>query len=366
MKFTISQEALLKPLQAVAGVVEKRQTMPVLSNVLMVVSNGQLSLTGTDTELELLARLPVADGSMDGEITVPARKLLDIVRSLNTDKIDVQKDGDKIVVKAGRSRFSLATLPANEFPSIERSEPDFSFTVQQADLRTLIDRVGFAMAQQDVRQYLNGMLFEVREGLLRAVATDGHRLAMADMQALTNVSDVSQSIVPRKAVVELAKLFADAESEVVLSFSPHHVRAESADLVFISRLLDGRFPEYERVLPKGGDKTVIADRETLKSGFGRASILCNEKFGGIRMDLQSDSMTVFANNQEQEEAEEQLSVEYTGDRLEIGFNVTYLLDVLNVLRSDNVRFILGDSNSSALVQDPEDESATYVVMPIRL
>ena len=366
MKFTVSQEALLKPLQAVAGVVEKKQTMPVLSNVLMIVENGQLSLTGSDTELELLAKLPLVGESVDGEITVPARKLLDIVRALNHDKIDVQLDGDKMVIKAGRSRFSLATLPANDFPSIERSESDFSIELKQTDLRSIIDSVSFAMAQQDVRQYLNGMLFEVSDHLLRLVATDGHRLALSNVKVDIERDEAFQAIVPRKAVAELSKLFAEPESTVMLSFSPHHIRAESQSLIFISRLLDGRFPEYDRVLPKDGDKQIIADRETLKAGFNRASILCNEKFSGVRLDLKEDSLTIFANNQEQEEAEEQLPVEYQGERLEIGFNVSYLLDVLNVLKNSNVELALGGSNSSALIKDPDDDSACYVVMPIRL
>lgn len=367
MHFTIQREALLKPLQLVAGVVERRQTLPVLSNVLLVVEGQQLSLTGTDLEVELVGRVALEDSAEPGEITVPARKLMDICKSLPSDAlIDIRVDEQKLVVKAGRSRFTLSTLPANDFPTVEEGPGSFTFNLIQSKLRRLIERTSFAMAQQDVRYYLNGMLIEVQTGVLRAVATDGHRLAMCAMEAAIENTEKHQVIVPRKGILELARLLTEQDGEVAIVLGQHHIRATTGEFTFTSKLVDGKFPDYERVLPRGGDKLVIGDRQALREAFSRTSILSNEKYRGIRLQLASGQLKIQANNPEQEEAEEEVAVDYNGGSLEIGFNVSYLLDVLGVMTTEQVRLILSDANSSALVQEAGNDDSSYVVMPMRL
>lgn len=367
MHFTIQREALLKPLQLVAGVVERRQTLPVLSNVLLVVEGQQLSLTGTDLEVELVGRVTLEDAAEPGEITVPARKLMDICKSLPSDAlIDIRVDDQKLLVKAGRSRFTLSTLPANDFPTVEEGPGSLTFNLPQAKLRRLIERTSFAMAQQDVRYYLNGMLLEVQSGLLRAVATDGHRLAMCSMEAAIQQDGKHQVIVPRKGILELARLLTEQDAEVSIVLGQHHIRANTGEFTFTSKLVDGKFPDYERVLPRGGDKLVLADRQGLREAFSRTAILSNEKYRGIRLTLAAGLLKIQANNPEQEEAEEEIVVDYNGGGLEIGFNVSYLLDVLGVMGAEQVRLILSDSNSSALLQEADNDDSAYVVMPMRL
>ncbi|AAO53559.1 DNA polymerase III subunit beta [Pseudomonas syringae pv. tomato] len=367
MHFTIQREALLKPLQLVAGVVERRQTLPVLSNVLLVVQGQQLSLTGTDLEVELVGRVQLEEPAEPGEITVPARKLMDICKSLPNDAlIDIKLDDSKLIVKAGRSRFTLSTLPANDFPTVEEGPGSLTFNLVQSKLRRLIERTSFAMAQQDVRYYLNGMLLEVSAGILRAVATDGHRLAMCSMSADIEHADRHQVIVPRKGILEMARLLTEQDGMVSIVLGQHHIRATTGEFTFTSKLVDGKFPDYERVLPKGGDKLVLGDRQSLREAFSRTAILSNEKYRGIRLQLANGQLKIQANNPEQEEAEEEIGVEYNGEALEIGFNVSYLLDVLSVMTTEQVRLILSDSNSSALVQESDNDDSAYVVMPMRL
>ncbi|MDH4583956.1 MULTISPECIES: DNA polymerase III subunit beta [Pseudomonas] len=367
MHFTIQREALLKPLQLVAGVVERRQTLPVLSNVLLVVEGQQLSLTGTDLEVELVGRVALEEPAEPGEITVPARKLMDICKSLPSDAlIDIRLDEQKLLIKAGRSRFTLSTLPANDFPTVEEGPGSLNFSLVQSKLRRLIERTSFAMAQQDVRYYLNGMLLEVNAGVLRAVATDGHRLAMCAMEAGLEGVDRHQVIVPRKGILELARLLTEQDGEVRIVLGQHHIRATTGEFTFTSKLVDGKFPDYERVLPRGGDKLVIGDRQALREAFSRTAILSNEKYRGIRLTLASGLLKIQANNPEQEEAEEEVAVDYNGSNLEIGFNVSYLLDVLGVMSTEQVRLILSDANSSALVQEAGNDDSSYVVMPMRL
>ena len=367
MHFTIQREALLKPLQLVAGVVERRQTLPVLSNVLLVVEGQQLSLTGTDLEVELVGRVTLEEPAQPGEITVPARKLMDICKSLPADAlIDIRIDEQKLLVKAGRSRFSLSTLPANDFPTVEEGPGSLTFNLMQSRLRRLIERTSFAMAQQDVRYYLNGMLLEVSANVLRAVATDGHRLAMCSMEAGIEQADKHQVIVPRKGILELARLLTEQDGTVSIVLGQHHIRATTGEFTFTSKLVDGKFPDYERVLPRGGDKVVVADRQGLREAFSRTAILSNEKYRGIRLQLASSLLKIQANNPEQEEAEEEIAVDYNGGSLEIGFNVSYLLDVLGVMTTDQVRLILSDANSSALVQEFDNDDSAYVVMPMRV
>ena len=366
MKFSVSREALLKPLQLVAGVVERRQTLPVLANVLLVLEDDKLSLTGTDLEVEIVARIQLAQPGDSGELTVPARKLVDICRSLPDDaELNFAEENQRVILKSGRSRFTLSTLPATDFPNVEQSEGDLQFTCEQQDIKRLIDRTSFAMAQQDVRYYLNGMLWEVQQGQLRAVATDGHRLAMCTRAVSVSTAETVQSILPRKGVMELSRLL-DGEDNAEVVLGSNHIRVVTEEYTFTSKLVDGKFPDYERVLPKGGDKTVFGNRNDLRQAFGRTAILSNEKYRGVRLLLSDGLLTIVANNPEQEEAEEQVVVDYTGDSLEIGFNVSYLQDVTGVLSSDTVKMTLADTNSSALLEEPDGGDSVYVVMPMRL
>lgn len=367
MQFSIQREALLKPLQLVAGVVERKQTMPVLANVLCVISNQTLSLTGTDTEVELIGQLALEEPAEDGDITIPARKLMDICKSLPAEAmINIRLDEQKILITSGRSRFTLTTLPASDFPIVEEAEGSFAFSLPQGRLRYIIERTSFAMAQQDVRYYLNGLLLEASTGRLRAVSTDGHRLAMCDTEANIDDNSGHQVIVPRKGVLELARLLTDDDADVNISLGKNYIRATTADFTFTSKLVDGKFPDYERVLPRGGDKEVLAERQYLRDCLSRASILSNEKYRGIRLQFENDLLKVQANNPEQEAAEEEITVLYNGESLDIGFNVSYLIDVLGVMTAEQVRITLADSNSSALLQESDSDNSAYVVMPMRL
>lgn len=368
MHFEISREALIKPLQLVTGVVERRQTLPVLSNVLLALDQGLLSLTGTDLEVELVGRVGVEVGAEDGEITVPARKLMDICKSLpDGAMLKFELDENKAVIRCGRSRFSLSTLPAADFPSVEESAGTLEFSVPQQQLKAMLDSTSFAMAQQDVRYYLNGLLFEVSTNYLRVVATDGHRLAMhTEPMAVSLAEDKNQVIVPRKGILELSRLLSEGDETVNLVIGTNHIRVRTQNFTFTSKLVDGKFPDYDRVLPKGGDKVLTAVRQDLRQALNRTAILSNEKFRGVRLMLANDELRILANNPEQEEAEEIINIEYQGASLEIGFNVSYLIDVLTVLGTESVKMVLSDSNSSVLLQETEDSPSLYVVMPMRL
>ncbi len=367
MKFVISREALIKPLQLVAGVVERRQTLPVLSNILLVAEGDQLSMTGTDLEVELVGRVTLDEPAEAGSVTVPARKLMDICKSLpDSARIELTLTGQKMVIKAGRSRFTLSTLPAAEFPNVEDSPETLELSMLQQQLRNLIDKTGFSMAQQDVRYYLNGMLLEIAEGQLRSVSTDGHRLATCVTEVEAQDGMQHQIIVPRKGILELARLLQNGEEELRLVIGASHIRAHVGDFTFTSKLVDGKFPDYGRVIPKNGDKVLLSDRMELRQVLSRIAILSNEKYRGVRLALSNGYLQVMANNPEQEEAEETLAVDYEGDSLEVGFNVNYLLDCLSILNSDVVRLTLSDSNSSALVEGFDEPDSLYVVMPMRM
>ncbi|MEH6608272.1 MAG: DNA polymerase III subunit beta [Halioglobus sp.] len=367
MKFEITREALLKPLNLVAGVVERRQTLPILANVLLVLDGDRLSLTGTDLEVELVGRVQLPTAGESGEVTVPARKFVDICKSLpEGSDIKFSAEEGKVTVKSGRSRFTLSTLPAREFPSVEDSMGTHQFTLKQGELRRLIDRTGFAMAQQDVRYYLNGMLWELKAGQLRVVATDGHRLAMCTLPSKVESDSDAQVILPRKGVLELSRLLLVDDEDIVIVIGSNHIRATTIDFTFTSKLVDGKFPDYERVLPRAADKIVIGSRLELRQAFTRTAILSNEKYRGVRLKLSADTLEILANNPEQEEAEELVAVDYSGDSLEIGFNVSYLLDVLGVLSGERIKLSLADPNSSALLEESEDGDSLYVVMPMRL
>lgn len=365
MKFTASREQILGPLQSVIGVVERRQTMPVLSNVLLAARNNRLAITGTDLEVELVASSEITVAQA-GDITVPGRKFLDIMRALPEGvTITVATDNERLTVKAGRSRFTLSTLPAGEFPVIDEVNAQHSVKVAQATFKRLIDKTHFSMAQQDVRYYLNGMLLETEERMLRTVATDGHRLALSETELTEHAKTKKQVIVPRKGVLELQRILG-SEGEVELAIGSNHVRCQIGDIRFTSKLIDGKFPEYGRVIPSHPSKLVDADREALRAALQRTAILSNEKYRGVRVNAKTNLLTLQAHNPEQEEAEDSLEVKYEGDEVEIGFNVTYLLDALSAIDGDRVHIGLTDENSSCLITMPGKQDCRYVVMPMRL
>lgn len=375
MNFTISREDFLQPLQLVAGAVERRHTLPILANVLIKVTENALWMTGTDLEVELIVNVPLAGNAGEGSITVPAKKLLDIVRGLPEDcTILFSVDENKAILKSGRAKYSLSTLSANDYPNLEDWEGDTEFEISQEDLKTLIESVQFSMAQQDVRYYLNGMSLETSENQIRTVATDGHRLAMSLIDYTADTLPAKQVIIPRKGVVEIVRLIDDSDTKVKIQLGTNHIRLFSNSFIFTSKLVDGRFPDYNRVVPKNTDKGLIVYREMIKSAFSRAMILTNEKFKGVRLNLSNGELKITATNPEQEQAEEIIDVDYEGEELEIGFNVAYLIDALNAIHTDSVIFKLSDSNASALVHGVkmidhkpiDDDSSQYVVMPMRL
>jgi len=366
MKFQIEKETLLNPLQQIIGAVEKRQTMPALSNVLIRTSDNSLTLTATDLEIELVSQVALIVDE-PGEITVPARKLLDICKSLpNEAMINFSVNDQKALVKSGRSRFSLATLPATDFPALDSINSVHEFEIPQKTLNDIIDKTAFAMAQQDVRYYLNGLMLEISSNYLRAVATDGHRLAYCEKETTADIADIKQVILPRKGVLELVRLLNDTDETAKVTLGSNHLQVEFDQLKLTSKLIDGRFPDYNRVIPTDGDNMITADREQLRQALIRASILSNEKYRGIRLILETNLIKLQAQNPDQEEADVELEIDYKGDEIEIGFNVNYMLDVLNVTQSSMVQAALRDSNSSFLITYPDQQDCKYVIMPMRL
>ncbi len=366
MRFSIQREALLNPLQKVVGVVERRQTLPVLANLLFQVDQGRLSLTGTDLEVEMRAGIPV-DAAENGATTIPARKLFDIVRALaDGAQLDIKLNGERVSVNAGRSRFTLATLPAEEFPTIDEIDLVDKVQLPEATLKDLMERTAFAMANQDVRYYLNGMLLDLRDTGLRCVATDGHRLALAETRLDKKASSARQIIIPRKGVLELLGLFSGGDGEATVEFGRNHLRVRRNDVVFTSKLIDGRFPDYEAVIPLGADKVLLLEREALRAALQRAAILSNEKYRGVRLEVSPGRLRIVAHNPEQEEAVEELEAETSVNELAIGFNVGYLLDALGSLSDEKVRLQLRDAQSSCLLQSAEGDQVRHVVMPLRL
>ncbi len=365
MKLSASRETLLKPLQAVIGVVERRQTMPILANVLLAARDGQVEVTGTDLEVELVASVDV-EVEAAGEVTVPGRKLLDICRAL-PDKAEVSMSlsGEKLTVKSGRSRFSLMTLPAAEFPRIGDINAGQSLAVSQATLAKLLEKTHFSMAQQDVRYYLNGLLLETGDKRLRAVATDGHRLALCDVELDDKKAPEQQVIVPRKGVLELQRLIG-GDGDLQIELGSNHIRIQLEGIRYTSKLIDGRFPEYDRVIPQDTENQLTADRESFRGALQRTAILSNEKYRGIRLIIKKDGLLLQAHNPEQEEAEEEVEISYDGDDIEIGFNVNYLLDALGAIESETVELAVVDGNSSCLLREPGNDECKYVVMPMRL
>lgn len=366
MNIVTNRDDLLGPLIQISGVVERRQTLPILANILVNASNGIVFLTATDLEVELKTQT-VAECDGQADFTLPARKLLDICKALPEHaKINIEILKDKVRLKSGRSRFTLGLLPAQDYPVIEPSPSNFSININEKDLKNLMYKTQFAMAQQDVRYYLNGMLLEISNVLIKTVATDGHRLAISEIKQSNNQETDLQVILPRKAVVELSRLLSDTDNQIKIELSNNYIKVILKDTVFTSKLIDGRFPEYQRVMPSNTDKELIADKLLLKQALSRASILSNEKYRGIHFSIDNSTLKLQAHNPEQEEAEEELEIIYKGDDINIGFNVGYLLDALSAIEESEIIMELKDSNSSALLYGKDNIDSKYVVMPMRI
>jgi DNA polymerase-3 subunit beta len=364
MKFEVSQQALLRPLQLISGVVERRHTLPVLSNLLLEVDNdGYLKLTATDQEVELSDRIKVTNFAA-GETTVPARKLLDICKNLSSEEVITSVlDDSRLLLSSGRFISHLATLAATEFPKVEMETGAFDFKVQSSCLRRLLTRTSFAMAQQDVRFFFNGLLLEVEPGKLQTVATNGQRLALNRAAADVQIMQRLQVIIPRKGVVELLRLL-DDESIVEVSVSANHLMASVGERSLTTKLIDATYPDYQRAIPAKGDCYFRAERRELKEALARTAILSNEMYRSIQLTLSDSGLNLRANNPQQEEAEETVAVEYEGKELQIAFNVGYLLDVLSVIDGERVEFNLADTKGAILVQQVGDEDSTFVVSPM--
>lgn len=366
MNIKINRETLLKPLSSVSSIVERRHTLPILSNLLLEAKNDNIVLTATDLEMQISLSVNTAIG---GELstTVSAKKLLDICRALpESTEINLTTTDSRIAVKAGKSKFNLQTLPAVDYPVMSRTAGSgVTVKIGQGPLKRLFKQVEFAMAQQDIRYYLNGLLFEINGNRLNIVGTDGHRLSFTSTE-LTQNYDKQDIILPRKTVIELTKLLDDSDDEVEIDLSATQVNFTFGDIKLISKVIDGKFPDYTRVIPVGHQNSFTVDRMTILLAMQRASILSNEKYRGIRMVLGTGSLRLISTNSEQEEAEEELEVSYNQDALDIGFNVTYLIDVLTNIATPEVVFSFADANSSCLITVPNDENYKYVVMPMRI
>ena len=363
------RDTLLAPLQSVSGIVEKRHTLPILSNVLLEKRADKLTLLATDIEIQITTSTDADSGSGDGAVTVGARKLQDILRSLpDTAEVSLNLEDKRLQVKAGKSRFTLQTLPAEDFPRMALSDGDLkSFTVTQKQFRQLLGQTQFSMAAQDVRYYLNGLLLLVDGNELRAVATDGHRLAYASMPLEGEATSPRQELIlPRKTVLELSRLLADSEEPLLIELAANQIRFKFGQISLVSKLIDGKFPDYERVIPATLKNVVTLNRAALLQSMVRAAILTNEKFRGVRLVLTPGSMKIMAANAEQEEAQEEIEVDYSGDSIDVGFNVGYLLDVLNNSSVEAVEWGFNDDNSSALLTIPGNDRFKYVVMPMRI
>ncbi len=362
----IPRDSLLKPLQAVSGIVERRHTLPILANVLLEQKNDKLYVTATDLEMQITACSELS-GKQDQAITVAARKLQDLLRALPDDAtVNIETSASKMTVRASRSRFNLQTLPAADYPRVSLAqEQQQTIRLAQRDFRGLLRLAEFAMAQQDIRYYLNGMLLVIDKGTLQTVATDGHRLSFASL-SITGNYPRQEVILPRKTVLEVSKLLEETEEEVTIDLLANQVRFRFSNIELVSKVVDGKFPDYNRVIPTGHAKQIDLSRTLLLQALQRAAILSNEKFRGVRLVLGNDHLKISCTNSEQEEAEEDLEVEYKGEALDIGFNITYLLDVLHNLGTERVLLAFGDANSSALITMPDRTDYKYVVMPMRI
>ena len=365
--FQSTQDQVLAALQSVAGIVERRHTLPVLANVLIRKTGGQVQLTTSDLEIQIRTHADLGGDDTSFATTVGARKLIDILRTLPADQVvSLESQQSKLVLKGGKSKFTLQTLPAEDFPLVQES-PSFGpvFSVPQKTLKSLLGQVSFAMAVHDIRYYLNGILFVAEGKKLSLVATDGHRLAFASADLDVEVPK-QEVILPRKTVLELQRLLSDKEGAIEMQFAANQAKFTFEGMEFVTKLVEGKFPDYNRVIPRNHTNVVVLGRVPLLAALQRAAIMTSEKFKGVRLNVEPGMLRVAANNADQEEAVDELDIEYDGATIEIGFNVTYLIDALGNMGQDMVRVELADGNSSALLTIPDNEHFKYVVMPMRI
>ena len=362
-----SRDELLVPLQTVSGIVERRHTLPILSNVLLERGSDAVRLVATDLEIQISTQARIASKTAATTITTSARKFQDILRALPADaQVVLESSGNRVLLRSGRSRFTLQTLPAEDFPRLTaNADLICEIELPQKTLRELLLLVQYAMAQQDIRYYLNGLLLSVDAAELRVVATDGHRLAFAKT-ILETKAPRQEVVLPRKAVIELGKLLKDEDAPIRITLLGNQVRFNFADVELVTKIVDGKFPDYGRVIPTGHKNQIVVDRIALLQALQRAAILSNDKFRGVRWVLTENSLRVSCSNTEQEEALEELELSYSGDALDIGFNVNYLLDVLNALSGTSVNCAFGDASSSVLMTEPGRDNFKYVIMPMRI
>jgi len=360
------RDALLKPLQAVSGIVERRHTLPILSNVLLECTKGKVRFVATDLEIQIATEAECGVKGNDAAVTTSARKLQEILRVLpeKTNVVLEQKE-NRMIVKAGKSHYSLQTLPAEDFPRQTQVSAQHKEKIPQKQLKRLFSLVQYAMAQQDVRYYLNGLLLVIEGDQIKVIATDGHRLGYASIKQKQKTTH-QEVILPRKAVIEICRLLDDVDEEVIINVSPNQVIFSFSNIDLTTKVIDGKFPDYTRVIPSSHQKQIRISREILQQALQRIAILANEKFRGVRWVLTDGNLRIVCTNNEQEEAQEELDVDYKGEPLDIGFNISYLLDVLNNLDCDQVECAFGDANSSALITIPGSSEFKYVVMPMRI
>lgn len=366
MKFNINRETILAPLQQIVNVIEKRQTMPILSNVLMAIEADQLILTGTDLEIQIVAKINIP-GASAGAVTVPARKFLDICRLLPAGAdIKLEQQADKVKIFSGRSRFSLSCLPSENFPEFSESALDNQFVINAAKFSKGLTKTMFCMANQDVRYYLNGQLLHLSNTKLKLVASDGHRLAIYE-DTLDQPTDIEAKIIlPRKGVIELSRVIADPDAELMVKFSANNVRIQMNDLIFSAKLVDSKYPDFSKVFNQEFFNPLHIQRQQLKDALTRVAILSNEKYKGVSLDIETNRLKISTHNPDHDEAEEELSIEYTGEPLSISFNAQYLLDAVSNLDSELAVMSIAGNASSSIISEPEELAYKFVVMPMKL
>ena len=367
MNIKIERAKLLPTLSLVSSVVEKRQTLPILANLHFSLVDGILTMVGTDLEVEITESIQEVAGD-NGDFTVSARKILDITRMLpDSAMINLKIDGDKVIVSAGRSRYTLKTLDHSEFPRIEAKNWEERFKIKQLSLKGVLDKTAFAMAVQDVRYYLNGILFEIGNNQLRAIATDGHRLAQSEADISLPTEELRQLIVPRKAVAEIMKfLDGDEESEVLLEMSRNHLKLSKTNTTLVTKLIDGKFPEFKGILDTALNFVVEIERNALLETFVRAAVLTTDRFKGVKVVLNDSTLSVTANNPEQEEALEELPIDFNGESVETGYNVTYLIDATKAISTPTAKLHFQGNDGICIFKQPGDERSTWLVMPMRI
>ncbi len=366
MKFTAEKSQIVDSLQNAAAVAERRQTIPILANLRLKTASGRLEVTATDLEIQIKIYSDLLNVEEDGETTVSARKMSELCRSLpDGENVNFALKEGKLTVSSKNFNGDFATISADDFPELEVNEDQELAKVSSSNLKRILTKTSFSMASQDVRYYLNGLLLELSGGELKGVATDGHRLALSLSESPNNSLDM-RNIIPRKAVIELAKLLPAEDLSIDLLFGPTDLSIKADNLIFSSKLIDGKYPDYKKVFPSGEPRPLLVGKEILLEALSRASVLSNEKYRGVRFELSKGKLKLTANNPEQESAEEVLEVDYQGEDLEVGFNIGYLMDVLGILEQETVKFEFYGEDSSCVIKEPSSEQEVYVIMPMRL